>query len=76
MEIQVSNENYAIVVQGDLSGDGEVDIHDLGMLKRYLIGKLNLDETSLLSADIDESGEIDSIDMIYIILNIIGEISL
>ncbi len=63
-------------VMGDISGDGQVDIHDLGMLKRYLIGKLNLEETSLLSADIDESGEIDSVDMIYIILNIIEEISL
>ncbi|MCM1062566.1 MAG: dockerin type I domain-containing protein, partial [Eubacterium sp.] len=49
------------VLMGDVNNNGEIDIADLAMLEKYLLGKGELDEWKL--ADLCEDGVIDSFDL-------------
>lgn len=49
------------VLMGDVNNNGEIDIADLVMLEKYLLGKGELDEWKL--ADLCEDGVIDSFDL-------------
>lgn len=69
-------DSYTIIVNGDLSGDGKVTIHDLGIIKRHLTEKITLEGAYLKAADLDNNGAIDSVDMVFIIQHIIGIITL
>ena len=58
------DKEYTIVKKGDLNGDGNADIIDMALIKRYLLQKMILDgeykEAGKLKQD---SGDIDIIDM-------------
>lgn len=50
------------VLMGDVNNNGEIDIADLVMLEKYLLGKSELEEWKL--ADLCEDGVIDSFDLV------------
>ena len=45
---------------GDVNSDGQIDALDFLLLKAYLLGLANIDDTKL--ADLDSSGEVNAID--------------
>lgn len=51
-------------VKGDINGDGVLDILDLSMLNKHLIGKKIIDDAqSLIAADINKDGVVDIVDL-------------
>lgn len=57
------NEQHRIVVKGDLTGDGIVDIRDLTQINRYRINKATLDKAEFLAGDLVEDGKVDILDL-------------
>ena len=52
------------VILGDLTGDGEIDVFDLGLLLQYVKGlNDNLTDAQLKAADITGDGEVDVFDL-------------
>ena len=47
---------------GDLDGDGVIDATDYGIVKRYVLGIINLSEEEVKFADIDGDGVVDATD--------------
>ena len=57
--------SFKIIVIGDISGNGLNDVLDLARLRDHLIGKTGriLTGNSLEAADINESGDINILDL-------------
>lgn len=62
---------------GDINGDGSVDSLDYGLLRKYLLGKINSFEYEYgeKAADVNADSEIDSIDLVLIRMYLLGMIS-
>ncbi len=56
--------------KGDINGDGSVEISDIVLLQKYLLGG----ESISLSADLNEDGSIDVYDMVLMRKMLVGEI--
>lgn len=52
-----TGEEYTLIVSGDINNDGDVNIKDIVMLRKYLLERNNLDENSLLAADCNLDGK-------------------
>ncbi len=52
--------------QGDINGDGEIDVLDLIALKNYLLKKELLTYVAMLAADINEDGKVDILDLLML----------
>jgi len=52
-----------MLIKGDLNRDDIVNISDAVILKNYLLGKYGLNENQSIAADINEDGELDSLDL-------------
>ena len=52
-----------VVVKGDLTGTGEIDVTDLSTMQEELVETTQLRGTYKKAADIDNNGEIDVIDL-------------
>ena len=44
----METKTYTVVVRGDVSGDGNITIHDLLLVQRYLVGKTQMELSSEL----------------------------
>ena len=58
--------NYYVVVKGDTTGDGKVNINDLILIRKHLAGISNLSDYKLLAADINGDGKVNINDAIRI----------
>lgn len=58
-------------VYGDVNGDGEVDILDVIMLNKFLLGSTTLDAQSKGNADVDNNNVIDSTDSLNILKKVV-----
>lgn len=58
------NDNYTVVVLGDMNGDGEADAIDLLLIKRKLLGTQEFNESKEKAADLNKDGIIDAIDLL------------
>lgn len=67
---------YTIAVNGDVSGDGEVTILDLLMLRKHILNSSVLSNEKFLAADINSDGTITILDMLMIRKNILNEYTL
>lgn len=57
MRLVINGEqSYEMVVNGDLNGDGYVDITDLVKIKLHILGKKSLKDAYLLAADTNNNG--------------------
>lgn len=52
-----TGEEYTLIVSGDINNDGDVNIKDIVMLRKYLLERNNLNENSLLAADCNLDGK-------------------
>lgn len=50
MTIENGNEKYTIVIIGDLTKDGKIDVYDVSMLYQYIRGKRAIKDTASLKA--------------------------
>lgn len=55
-----------VVVKGDTSGDGAVDVTDLLRIKKYFLSGFQLDGLFLLAADVSGNGTVDTTDYLQI----------
>ena len=71
-----SSKKYTLIVAGDLTKDGKVDIQDFVRMRRYLLGLRDLDEIETLTADANVDGKKLSIsDYIRIRILILNQLS-
>ena len=62
----VQNGTYITALNGDVNGDGVVDIADVMYLAKHVLGKSGFEEIIVGAADVDGSGEVDIADVMYL----------
>ena len=62
------------VSNGDINGDGMVDVFDVVLLERYLNGDERLNTEQLASADIVVDGAVTALDVEFLRMYVLGEI--
>lgn len=67
--------NIPEVIKGDVDGNGGVDILDVIIINKAILGKENLSDSSLKSADVNGNGVPDSTDSLSIMKFIVGLIT-
>ena len=74
MKLTVDNEDveYTIIVLGDISEDGIMDITDLAKIKLHLIDKQKLTDIYEIAADVDKDGEVTINDLAAMKLALLG----
>ena len=63
---EVSNYNYRVL--GDVNGDDEVNTDDAMLIMSHVLGYIQLSDTDLRYADINEDGEVDWYDSYVLML--------
>ena len=61
-----------VVVAGDVNGNGRVDVGDYLMIRRHLLGTLELNKPFLLAADSDGNGTVATVDYIQLKRYLLG----
>lgn len=59
--------NAALVDAGDINFDGEVNILDVILLQKHILGLIELSEEELGRADMNFDNEVNLLDLVYII---------
>lgn len=65
IDLALQNGNVSVVsfTYGDVNGDGEVNMKDLGMLRRYFAGGYGMEDFVMEAADVNGDGEINMKDL-------------
>ena len=75
-ELTIENSiKYTLVVTGDITGDGNVNISDLVKLNMYSVGKFNLQNEYLLAGDVNHDRNVNIGDLVRLNLFSIGKIN-
>ena len=69
----VQNGTYTAVLNGDVNGDGEVDIADAMYLAKHVIGITGFEEIIEEAADVDGVDGIDIADAMYLAKHVLGK---
>ena len=64
---------YEIVVYGDINGDAGVNVVDLLLIKKYILGELALKDANKMAADINKDGSVNVVDLLLIKKYILSE---
>lgn len=72
-KITYNGETYLVVVYGDLTGDGIIDIADLLKMRKYLLGDGNLSGVYKESARVTKDNEIDVADLLKMRQYLLGD---
>ena len=67
----VQNGTYTTVLNGDVNGDGKVDIADAMYLAKHVLGKSGFEEIIVGAADVNDDGIIDIADAMYLAKHVI-----
>lgn len=67
-----STEPDGDILYGDVNDDGEVDILDVIMLNKFLLGAASLDDAARKRADVDVNKDIDSTDSLIILKKVVS----
>lgn len=67
-----SNIDYYVVIKGDISGDGQIDSLDYLMLKKIILGNLNVSKVQMKAACVSSAAEPDSYDALLLKKHILG----
>ena len=67
---------YKLIVKGDLTGEGKVNIADLTTLNRGILGKITLKEEQIKAGDLDKNNRISIADLSTLNKHVLGKIKL
>lgn len=70
--ISVDNKQFSIVVYGDISGDGSINIKDLLLTQKYLLKSQNLSGANNEAADVSHDGTVTIKDLLLIQKYLLG----
>lgn len=70
------SQQYEIVLYGDTSGDGVVDIMDLLKVQKHIIGANSLSNAYLKAADTNQDFEVNLIDLLRVQKHILGQVKI
>ena len=68
----VRNGTYTILLNGDVNGDGVVDIHDAMYLAKHVLGIAGFEVIIEEAADVNGDGVIDIADAMYLAKHVLG----
>jgi flagellar hook assembly protein FlgD len=72
MPYVVSNGTYMALLNGDVNGDGVVDMHDAMYLAKHVLGKSGFDVIITEAADVNDDKVIDIADSMHIAKYVLG----
>ena len=67
---------YNIVIKGDPTGDGNINIQDLLKVQKYILGYSDLSGSFLKGADTNNDGIVDLVDLLRVQKHILGYLSI
>ena len=67
---------YTLVIYGDNTGDGLIDIRDLLVIQKHLVKAKTLEGVYLASSDINRDGNIDIRDLLLVQKQLLGQYSI
>ena len=67
---------FTISIKGDASGDGNIDISDLAIVKAYMLNKTSLSGANLKASDINNDDKVDISDLAMIKAHMLGKIKI
>lgn len=70
MKLLVGNKPYTLIVTGDLNGDGEINIVDVGFMRQHIIEQRQLISPYLEASDVNQNGRNADIADFGIVLDI------
>ena len=76
MTMQIENENYVLVVRGDINGDGKISLVDLANLKLSMVGKRTLNTASTMAGDINGDGNTSLNDLVKLKMYLVGKVNI
>lgn len=62
--------------RGDINGDGVIDVIDLALIKKQILGKTSLEGDLAIRADVNNDGAIDVIDLALVKKHILNKVNL
>ncbi len=65
-------ETLDVVVEGDVTGDGKISMHDYSLVKLHLLNKKLLADAYINAADYNRDGRVDVADYVRMRLHILG----
>ena len=65
-------QNFTIVVLGDVNGDGKISVYDMLYIKRSILKATTLSDAQTLAGDTRQDGTLSVYDMLYIKRDILG----
>ncbi len=70
--VSVDDKAFKVVVYGDISGDGTINIKDLLLVQKYLLKSQNLTEANKEAADVSKDGSVTIKDLLLIQKYLLG----
>ena len=61
-KVTIGEEEYTVIMLGDINGDGNVDARDSSRILKYSVNQYELNDTQKRSADVNKDGAIDARD--------------
>jgi hypothetical protein len=68
--------DLAVVIYGDIDGNGKIEQSDLDALRQHLLGVSRLSGVYLAAADVNHDGEADSMDVLHLLKHIQGALTI
>ena len=69
----METKTYTVVVRGDASGDGNITIHDLLLVQRYLVGDEGLYGAAYYAADVSNDNKVTIYDLLLVQKHLVGD---
>lgn len=63
---------YRIVIYGDVNGDSVIDAIDLLLVRKNLLGLVNLSDSAVKACDVNHDGLVDAIDLLLVRKSLLG----
>lgn len=72
MIVKKNLKEYIISVNGDVDGDGRINVADVILFRRYLVGYIELEDYQQKAADINHDGKVNGLDLTILRRGIAG----
>ena len=72
----ITHDDGTVICRGDVNGDDTIDVIDLAIIKKHILGKTTLQGDAFTLGDVNDDGAIDVIDLALVKKHILGKIDL